>query len=236
MARDLVITTIGVVTEPFGFEGPDRARVAKDGIAELLQHVDTLIVIPSQKLVARPPKGTTPTELFKVVDDTIYRGVRGVTDLLLKIPYIGIDFADVRSVISGMGRAAASTVRESGENRAIRAAEQAIVDPLLDDIKFAEASGLLMSFVGGADSTLYEVDEAATRIRQEVNEDATVLFGWSRDEAMDGVLSISLTVVQDCAREPERTATRLSRRRLRLMRLQDAERPGPAPIAILWSF
>ena len=195
-AAELGILTVGVVTSPFAFEGSERARVAEEGITDLQQFVDTLIVIPANRLLGSlQHERMTQRESFERLDHALYRGVSGVTDLLLKIPNIGIDFADVRSVLANMGKATIGHGEASGEKRAIWAAEQVLTDPLLAGIDLSEMGGLLMSFVSGSDLTLFEVDEAATRIRREFNGDATVIFGWSRDKDMEGTIRISTTVV-----------------------------------------
>jgi cell division protein FtsZ len=195
MAQECGILTVGVVTKPFAFEGSRRARIAEDGIATLQQQVDTLIVIPNEKLLTTAPARITRDDAFKLSDHAMHSGVSRVTDLLLRPPNIGIDFADVRTVIARMGIAVIGTGQASGENRAIRAAELAITDPLLDDTDFSDAAGLLISFIGGEDATLFEVDQAATRIRRAFDDKATVVFGWTIDESMTGRLSVAIVVV-----------------------------------------
>jgi len=195
MAQECGILTVGVVTKPFEFEGSRRARIAEDGIANLQQYVDTLIVIPNEKLLLNAPAHTPRDDAFKLVDHTMHSGVSRVTDLLLRDPNIGIDFADVRTVIARMGKAVIGTGQASGENRAIRAAELAITDPLLEDTDFFLAGGLLITFAGGEDSTLFEVDQAATRICREFDDKATIIFGWFIDESMTGTLRVAIVVV-----------------------------------------
>ena len=158
VADELGITTVACLIQPFAFEGAERSRVAEGGLTELQPFVDTLIVIPADRLLDNLAECTNPRDAFKLVDHAIFRGVRGVTDLLLKPGGIGLDFADIRSVLANRGKAAFGYGRASGENRAIRAAEQAISDPLLDGISLARAGGILMTFTGGDDSTLFEVD------------------------------------------------------------------------------
>jgi cell division protein FtsZ len=194
MAKERGSLTVGVVTKPFEFEGVDRERVA-DGITELQQYVDTLIVIPNEHLLKGMPEPTNRDDAFKAAAHAIYSGVRSVTDLLLKRNFIGMDFADVRTVTADMGKAAIGSGQASGKNRAIRAAELAIADPLLDDTHFTTVGGLLITVTGGADSTLVEVDQAVSRIRKELNDAATVIFGWLIDEGMTGTLSISIVAV-----------------------------------------
>src|SRR6187455_935478 len=171
-ARDMGILTVGVVTKPFQFEGMRRARVAEAGVNELQEAVDTLIVIPNQNLFRVANEKTTFADAFAMADDVLRAGVSCITDLMVKEGLINLDFADVRTIMAGMGKAMMGTGESSGDRRAIEAAEAAISNPLLDDVSMKGASGLLVSITGGNDLTLYEVDEAATRIREEVDQDA----------------------------------------------------------------
>src|SRR5215213_4277501 len=174
MARERNILTVGVVTKPFGFEGVRRARSADQGIEELQQYVDTLIVIPNQNLFRMANERTTWRDAFKMADQVLYMGVRGVTDLMMVHGLVNLDFADIRTVMAEMGKAMMGTGEAEGENRAIKAAEAAINNPLLEDTSMSGARGLLINITGGEDLTLFEVDEAANRIRQEVDEEANV--------------------------------------------------------------
>ena len=191
-ARDLDILTVGVVTKPFQFEGSRRTRVAEAGIAELQQAVDTLIVIPNQNLFRVANEKTTFADAFAMADQVLYSGVACITDLMVKEGLINLDFADVRSIMRGMGKAMMGTGEASGDKRAINAAEAAIANPLLDDVSMKGARGLLISITGGPDLTLYEVDEAATRIREEVDPEANIILGATFDQSMEGLIRVSV--------------------------------------------
>ncbi|WP_114942987.1 cell division protein FtsZ [Microvirga calopogonii] len=191
-ARELGILTVGVVTKPFQFEGVRRMRLAEAGINELQQAVDTLIVIPNQNLFRVATEKTTFADAFAMADQVLYSGVACITDLMVKEGLINLDFADVRSVMRGMGKAMMGTGEASGEKRAIRAAEAAIANPLLDDVSMKGARGLLISITGGNDLTLYELDEAATRIREEVDQDANIILGATFDESLEGIIRVSV--------------------------------------------
>jgi cell division protein FtsZ len=192
MARERNILTVGVVTKPFGFEGVRRARSADQGIEELQQYVDTLIVIPNQNLFRMANERTTWRDAFKMADQVLYMGVRGVTDLMMVHGLVNLDFADIRTVMAEMGKAMMGTGEAEGENRAIRAAEAAINNPLLEDTSMSGARGLLINITGGEDLTLFEVDQAANRIREEVDEDANVIFGSAVDETLSGRIRVSV--------------------------------------------
>ncbi len=192
MARERGILTVGVVTKPFGFEGVRRARSADEGIEELQQYVDTLIVIPNQNLFRMANERTTWKDAFKMADQVLYMGVRGVTDLMMVHGLINLDFADIRAVMAEMGKAMMGTGEADGENRAIRAAEAAINNPLLEDTSMGGAKGLLINITGGEDLTLFEVDQAVTRIRDEVDEEANVIFGSAIDETLNGRIRVSV--------------------------------------------
>jgi cell division protein FtsZ len=202
VAKELGILTVGIVTKPFQFEGARRMRVAEAGIAELARYVDTLIVIPNQNLFRVANERTTFAEAFVLADQVLYSGIACIVDLIVKDGLINLDFADVRTVMSGMGTAMMGTGEASGERRAILAAEEAITNPLLDDVSLKGARGLLLSIIGGKDMTLYEVDEAASRIRQEVDPEANIIVGASFDEAMADRLRVSI-VASGMARSGE---------------------------------
>lgn len=226
-AKELGILTVGIVTKPFTFEGARRMRVADAGIAELARHVDTLIVIPNQNLFRIANERTTFAEAFLLADQVLYSGIACIVDLIVKDGLINLDFADVRTVMSGMGTAMMGTGEASGERRAVVAAEEAITNPLLDDVSLRGARGLLLSIIGGKDMTLYEVDEAASRIRQEVDAEANIIVGASFDEAMGDRIRVSIVAsgmarqneIAPAARPPELPA-----------RSATASRPGPPPV------
>ena len=192
MARERGVLTVGVVTKPFTFEGVRRAKAADQGISELQQYVDTLIVIPNQNLFRLANERTGWKEAFKMADHVLYMGVRGVTDLMVAPGLVNLDFADIRTVMAEMGKAMMGTGEAEGENRAIRAAEAAISNPLLEDTSMAGARGLLINITGGDDMTLYEVDQAANRIREEVAEDANIIFGSAIDDSLSGRVRVSV--------------------------------------------
>ncbi len=191
-AREQGILTVGVVTKPFQFEGNRRTRLAEDGIDELHRHVDTLIVIPNQNLFRVANEKTTFADAFAMADQVLYSGVACITDLMVKEGLINLDFADVRAVMRGMGKAMMGTGEASGEDRARHAAEAAIANPLLDDVSMHGARGLLISITGGPDLTLYEVDEAASRIREEVDPDANIILGATFDPSLNGTIRVSV--------------------------------------------
>jgi cell division protein FtsZ len=191
-ARELGILTVGVVTKPFHFEGQRRMRIAEQGIAELQSVVDTLIIIPNQNLFRVANEKTTFADAFAMADQVLYSGVGCITDLMVKEGLINLDFADVRAVMREMGKAMMGTGEATDEKRALRAAEAAIANPLIDDVSMRGARGLLISITGGKDLTLYEVDEAATRIREEVDPDANIIVGATFDESLDGIIRVSV--------------------------------------------
>ena len=191
-ARNKGILTVGVVTKPFHFEGGRRMRLAEMGIQELQKSVDTLIVIPNQNLFRIANDKTTFADAFAMADQVLYSGVACITDLMVKEGLINLDFADVRSVMREMGRAMMGTGEASGPGRAMQAAEAAIANPLLDETSMKGAQGLLISITGGRDLTLFEVDEAATRIREEVDPDANIILGATFDEALEGLIRVSV--------------------------------------------
>ena len=191
-AREAGILTVGVVTKPFQFEGARRMRVAEAGIQELQACVDTLIVIPNQNLFLIANEKTTFADAFAMADQVLYSGVACITDLMVKEGLINLDFADVRSVMREMGKAMMGTGEASGDRRAIQAAEAAIANPLLDETSMKGARGLLISITGGKDLTLFEVDEAATRIREEVDPDANIILGATFEEELEGIVRVSV--------------------------------------------
>src|SRR5580658_8610719 len=192
MAKERGILTVGVVTRPFDFEGTRRARAAEDGILDLRQYVDTLIVIPNQNLFHMANERTTWKEAFKMADQVLYMGVRGVTDLMMVHGQINLDFNDIKTVMAEMGKAMMGTGEAEGEGRAARAAEAAISNPLLEETSMAGARGLLINITGGDDLTLFEVDEAVSTVRKQVDDDANVLFGSATDESLEGRIRVSV--------------------------------------------
>ncbi|HEX8414292.1 MAG TPA: cell division protein FtsZ, partial [Sphingomicrobium sp.] len=191
-ARDKGILTVGVVTKPFAFEGSRRGRSADSGIAELQQHVDTLIVIPNQNLFRLANSDTTFKEAFEMADEVLQQGVRGITDLMVMPGLINLDFADVRSVMGEMGKAMMGTGEASGDNRAIEAAEKAISNPLLDGVSMKGAKGVIISITGGEDMRLMEVDEAASHIKELVDPDANIIWGSAFNNNMEGKIRVSV--------------------------------------------
>ena len=191
-SREEGILTVGVVTKPFQFEGTRRLRAAEAGIEELQKYVDTLLIIPNQNLFRVANEKTTFTDAFSMADDVLRGGVACITDLMVKEGLINLDFADVRTIMAGMGKAMMGTGESNGDRRAIEAAEAAISNPLLDDVCMKGASALLVSITGGNDLTLYEVDEAASRIRAEADPDANIIVGATFDDELDGSIRVSV--------------------------------------------
>ncbi|SEL02907.1 cell division protein FtsZ [Roseovarius nanhaiticus] len=191
-ARELGVLTVGVVTKPFQFEGAKRMKQAEDGVDALQKVVDTLIIIPNQNLFRLANEKTTFTEAFSMADDVLYQGVKGVTDLMVRPGLINLDFADVRAVMDEMGKAMMGTGEAEGEDRAIQAAEKAIANPLLDEISLKGAKGVLINITGGHDLTLFELDEAANRIREEVDAEANIIVGSTMDPSMEGMMRVSV--------------------------------------------
>jgi len=191
-ARELGVLTVGVVTKPFQFEGSKRMRQAEEGVEALQQVVDTLIIIPNQNLFRVANEKTTFTDAFSMADDVLYQGVKGVTDLMVKPGLINLDFADVRAVMDEMGKAMMGTGEASGEDRAVQAADKAVSNPLLDEISLRGAKGVLINITGGVDLTLFELDEAANRIREEVDPDANIIVGSTLDTTLEGVMRVSV--------------------------------------------
>ena len=204
-ARDRGILTVGVVTKPFSFEGSRRMKAAEAGIAELQKHVDTLIVIPNQNLFLIANPSTTFKEAFAMADEVLQQGVRGITDLMVMPGLINLDFADVRTVMSEMGKAMMGTGESDGENRAIEAAEKAIANPLLDGVSMKGAKGVIVSITGGEDMRLMEVDEAASHIKELVDPDANIIWGSAFNPDLEGKIRVSVVatgIEADAASEP----------------------------------
>lgn len=220
-AKEQGVLTVGVVTKPFQFEGTHRMRIADRGIEELQQYVDTLIVIPNQNLFRVANEKTTFAEAFRMADEVLHSGVRGVTDLMVKPGLVNLDFADIRAVMSEMGKAMMGTGEAEGDRRAIEAAEAAISNPLLDDVSLKGARAVLINITGGADMTLFEVDEAANRIRDEVDNEANIIFGSTFSDAMEGKMRVSVVAtgidVGELLQKP---------------RPQQVSQPNPKPISV----
>jgi len=228
-AREAGILTIGVITKPFHFEGTHRMRLAEAGILELQKFVDTLIIIPNQNLFRVANERTTFADAFKMADDVLASGVRGVTDLMVMPGLINLDFADIRAVMSEMGKAMMGTGEAEGDRRAIDAAEAAISNPLLEDVSMKGARGVLINITGGLDMTLFEVDEAANRIREEVDPDANIIFGSTFDDKLAGRMRISVVATGidlDGAREPRPVISLVSDRTR-----EEGPRTLPSPTA-----
>ena len=192
LARECGILTVGVVTKPFQFEGAHRFAIAEQGIEELHEFVDTLIIIPNQNLFRVANEKTTFADAFKMADDVLYSGVRGVTDLMVMPGLINLDFADIRTIMVEMGKAMMGTGEAEGDKRSLDSAEAAISNPLLDDVTMKGAKAVLINITGGPDMTLFEVDEAANRIRDEVDPDANIIFGSTFDEQLEGSMRVSV--------------------------------------------
>jgi cell division protein FtsZ len=192
LAKEREILTVGVITKPFHFEGKYRMQIAEQGIEELKKHVDTLIIIPNQNLFRIANESTTFEAAFKMADDVLHAGVRGITDLITMPGLVNLDFADIRTIMTKMGKAMMGTGEASGENRAIKACEIAISNPLLDDISIKGAKGVLVNMTGGPDMTLFEADIAVNTIRKEVDSNANIIFGTAFNENMKGKIRISV--------------------------------------------
>ena len=237
-ARELGVLTVGVVTKPFQFEGAKRMRQAEDGVESLQKVVDTLIIIPNQNLFRLANEKTTFTEAFSMADDVLYQGVKGVTDLMVRPGLINLDFADVRAVMDEMGKAMMGTGEAEGEDRAVQAAEKAIANPLLDEISLRGAKGVLINITGGHDLTLFELDEAANRIREEVDADANIIVGSTLDDGMAGTMRVSVVATGIDASEVH-TEVPVPRRKLSQPLTQvtsaeaeeEAAQPMPEPAA-----
>ena len=232
-ARDKGILTVGVVTKPFSFEGNRRARSAEAGIAELQQHVDTLIIIPNQNLFRIANPNTTFKEAFQMADEVLQQGVRGITDLMVMPGLINLDFADVRSVMGEMGKAMMGTGEASGDNRAIEAAEQAIANPLLDGVSMQGAKGVIISITGGEDMRLMEVDEAANHIRELVDPDANIIWGSAFNNDLEGKIRVSVVATgidADAAAMPAAPAKVFAFPGARTAEAKPAAKSMPAPV------
>ncbi|MEL7165309.1 MAG: cell division protein FtsZ [Pseudomonadota bacterium] len=238
-ARELGVLTVGVVTKPFQFEGAKRMRQAEDGVEALQKMVDTLIIIPNQNLFRLANEKTTFTEAFSMADDVLYQGVKGVTDLMVRPGLINLDFADVRAVMDEMGKAMMGTGEADGEDRAIQAAEKAIANPLLDEISLRGAKGVLINITGAHDLTLFELDEAANRIREEVDPDANIIVGSTLDTAMEGNMRVSVVAtgidasdVQTDIPVPRRSMAAPLTQTVSAEVPEDTPLPEPAPAAV----
>ena len=226
-AREHGILTVGVITKPFQFEGSRRMRLAEEGIRDLQQYVDTLIIIPNQNLFRVANENTTFADAFGMADQVLHSGVAGITDLMMKPGLINLDFADVRTVMNEMGKAMMGTGEASGENRAIEAAEAAISNPLLDEVSMKGAKGVLINITGGMDLTLYEVDEAANRIRSEVDPDANIIVGSTFDSSLDGRMRVSVVATGIEAEEGT-----LARPEMQTPQIRVVSQTRPAPAAM----
>jgi cell division protein FtsZ len=233
-AREQGLLTVGVVTKPFHFEGAHRMRLAETGLQELQEVVDTLIVIPNQNLFRVANEKTTFADAFHMADTVLYSGVRGITDLMVMPGLINLDFADIRTVMSEMGKAMMGSGEAEGQNRSIEAAERAISNPLLDDTSMAGARGLLINITGGPDLTLFEVDEAANRVRDEVDPQANIIFGSAFDETLKGRIRVSVFatgIENQVAEKPKGETARPGLARPAPVRIpiEPAERPVAEP-------
>ena len=202
-AKELNILTIGVVTLPFLYEGPSRMRKANQGLEELRKHVDTIIVVPNQNLFKIASEQTTFEESFELSNDVLLHGVQSITDLMVRPGLINLDFADVETVMSSMGKAMMGTGQAEGEGRAVKAAEMAISNPLIDDYTLKGAKGLLVNITGGKDLKLFEVDEAVNKVRAEVDPEAELIIGAITDENLDGLMRVSIVATSLDGQQPE---------------------------------
>ena len=232
-SREQGILTVGVVTKPFHFEGTHRMRIADSGIEELQEYVDTLIVIPNQNLFRVANEKTTFADAFRMADEVLHSGVRGVTDLMVKPGLVNLDFADIRAVMSEMGKAMMGTGEAQGDKRAIEAAEAAISNPLLDDVSLNGARAVLINITGGPDMTLFEVDEAANRIRDEVDPNANIIFGSTFSDALEGMMRVSVVAtgieVGSVADRPIRTQNMAAAMSRAVSAPQSVSAPAAAP-------
>lgn len=192
IAKEKGILTVGVVTKPFQFEGRKRMETAENAVENFTNEVDSIIIIPNQNLFRIADKKTTLADAFIMADNVLYAGVRSITDLMMMPGLINLDFADIKSIMQDKGKAIMGTGEAEGEDRAVKAAEQALSNPLLDDCSMHGAKGVLINITGGSDITLFEIDEAASRIKEEVDEDANIIFGSSYDESLDGKIRVSI--------------------------------------------
>ena len=192
LAKQKGILTVGVVTKPFQFEGKKRMETAESAVEDFTKEVDSIIIIPNQNLFRIADKKTTLADAFIMADNVLYAGVRSITDLMMMPGLINLDFADIKSIMEDKGKAIMGTGEAEGEDRAVKAAEQALSNPLLDDCSMQGAKGVLINITGGPDITLFEIDEAASRIKEEVDEDANIIFGSSYDETLAGKIRVSI--------------------------------------------
>lgn len=192
IAKSKGILTVGVVTKPFQFEGKKRFETAENAVEDFTKEVDSIIIIPNQNLFRIADKKTTLADAFVMADNVLYAGVRSITDLMMMPGLINLDFADIKSIMEDKGKAIMGTGEAEGEDRAVKAAEQALSNPLLDDCSMQGAKGVLINITGGSDITLFEIDEAASRIKEEVDEDANIIFGSSFDETLEGKIRVSI--------------------------------------------
>jgi len=202
-AKELNILTVGVVTLPFLYEGPSRMKKAQQGLEELRKHVDTIIVVPNQNLFKIASEQTTFEESFELSNDVLLHGVQSITDLMVRPGLINLDFADVETVMSSMGKAMMGTGQAEGEGRAVKAAEMAINNPLIDDYTLKGAKGLLVNITGGKDLKLFEVDEAVNKVRSEVDPEAELIIGAITDEKLDGLMRVSIVATSLDGQQPE---------------------------------
>ena len=202
-AKELNILTVGVVTLPFLYEGPSRMRRAQQGLEELRRHVDTIIVVPNQNLFKIANEETTFESSFELSNDVLLHGVQSITDLMVRPGLINLDFADVESVMSAMGKAMMGTGEADGEGRALKAAEMAITNPLIDDYTLKGAKGLLVNITGGKDLKLFEVDEAVNKVRAEVDPEAELIIGAITDPQLDGKMRVSIVATSLDGQQPE---------------------------------
>ena len=202
-AKELNILTVGVITLPFLYEGPSRMRKAQQGLDELRKHVDTIIVVPNQNLFKIASEQTTFEESFELSNDVLLHGVQSITDLMVRPGLINLDFADVETVMSSMGKAMMGTGQAEGEGRAVKAAESAINNPLIDDYSLKGAKGLLVNITGGKDLKLFEVDEAVNKVRAEVDPEAELIIGAITDENLEGLMRVSIVATALDGQQPE---------------------------------
>lgn len=230
--RELGVLTVGVVTKPFAFEGDKRMRIAERGIQELQNYVHTLIVIPNQNLFRIANDRTTFAQAFTMADEVLHCGVRGVTDLIVMPGLINLDFADIKSVISEMGKAMMGTGEAEGEDRAVKAADAAICNPLLEDVSMKGARGVLINITGGPDLMLFEVEQAANRVRAEVDPDANIIFGNTILDNMEGRIRVSVVATGIDADEMRELPENIERLRPRAVSSSPAPAAQPAPKAV----
>ena len=229
-AREKGILTVGVVTKPFAFEGARRMRAAEEGIAELQKHVDTLIIIPNQNLFLIANANTTFKEAFAMADQVLHQGVRGITDLMIMPGLINLDFADIRTVMSEMGKAMMGTGEASGDNRAIEAAEKAIANPLLDEVSMRGAKGVIINITGGEDLRLMEVDEAANHIREMVDPDANIIVGSAFNPNLDGMMRVSVVATGIDVQAGSQAAPLMARPTMSFGGVAGSFHPAPARV------